>query len=101
MTGKMWALPVPCMLLIFTSCIVAIWMHVVGHTSSAAAESSHIAPVVLLSSMVTAAGVVSFFLFHVCLSFLCRAFNLVLRMCMNCSQFVWESGTSHSMHSTI
>lgn len=63
--------PVPLILLVLTSMVVTVWMHVVGHSTLASAQSSHIAPIMMLSSIVILAGVAGFFLCNVVLSLLC------------------------------
>lgn len=52
-----------------------------GHSTLAGAQSSHIAPVMLLSSIVTATGVVVFFLYNVLLSMTVK----MLKACMQCT----------------
>lgn len=53
----------------------------VGHTSLSSAQSSHIAPVMLLSSIVTATGVVTFFTFNVCSSVFMRMIYFCWSVC--------------------
>lgn len=72
-------LPVPCILLVLIATVVTIWMHVVGHSSMLEAQSSHIAPIMLLCSIVTAAGVIGFFLTHVSMALTMRAFSCCVK----------------------
>jgi hypothetical protein len=61
----------PMMLMLSLASTVMTWQHVVGHTYSTA-QSMHLAPIILLTSISTCTGVVLFFL--------CMVFGTVLKV---------------------
>jgi hypothetical protein len=83
-------LPVPFILLFFISCVALVWLHVVGHSSLAEAQSSHIAPVMLLSSIVTAAGILTFFFMHIGIAIAFKVLKALAYMFSTCNQSIWN-----------
>lgn len=76
------------------SVVVTIWTHVIGHSTQDSALSSHIAPVMLLSSIVTLTGIVVFFILNFAISFtryimISRHGSCCLRLCKG---GLWSGG---------